>query len=505
MTNISNQPQNRSLAKAFLTIRSMAVASCLAAGSLTAMLTDDAEASSHREAPFITEMPKLDSTDFYMFRSYESGREGYVTVIANYLPLQDPFGGPNYFDLSPYGLYEIHIDNDGDSKEDLTFSFKFTDILEDRKVKTHDGTLVSVPLKNIGGIGPGKDDLDNVNFRQTYQVQITRGDRRKGKKKLISDASSGSTIFKKPVDYIGEKSFPDYESYANDHIHSVYIPGCGEGRVFVGQRQESFAVNLGPVFDLVNTNPLGPVDAFENPIGNKNITSIALELPISCVTDKSPVIGGWTSASVRQARVYRPGNRFGDMPRRRTPILHGGAWTQISRLGMPLVNEVVIGLKDKDEFNASEPMDDAKFLEYVQNPTFPQLLEILFGENAIAPTVARTDLISVFLLGLEGVNRPDNVKPAEMTRLNTDIAPLPSYQQENLGALANDVSGFPNGRRPGDDVVDITLRVAMGALLDKSVAPSNEAEFTDGVTVNAADFQEVFPYLNTPLPGASNY
>jgi hypothetical protein len=457
------------------------------------------QASSHREAPFITTMPRVDGTDFYMFRSYESGRDGYVTLLANYLPLQDAYGGPNYFDLEANGaIYEIHIDNDGDAREDVTFRFNFADVVSDLKVKAGD-KMVSVPLKNIGTIGPNAGDTGALNVRQTYTLELIHN--RSGNRQAIA-STSGETHFRKPADNIGTKSLADYESYARDHIYDIVLPGCGSGRVFVGQRREGFAVNLGPVFDLVNLNPLGPPDAIPNPIGDQNITTLALEVPIACLTRSTePVIGGWTTASLRQARVLNPSPNF---DAGRPASISGGAYTQVSRLGMPLVNEVVIGLKDKDRFNASQPRYDAQFATYVTNPTLPQLLEILFNGVAVAPKLfPRTDLVAAFLTGVQGLNQPAHVRPAEMLRLNTSVAAKAAGSQNNLGVLGNDTSGFPNGRRPGDDVVDIELRVAMGALIqDSKIAPNNKAPLTDGTTVSAADFDQQFPYLRTPNPGS---
>jgi hypothetical protein len=472
-----------------------------AAATTVLSVSTAVEASSHREAPFITTMPRVDGTDFYMFRSYEAGRDGYVTLIANYLPLQDAYGGPNYFDLEANGaIYEIHIDNDGDAREDVTFRFNFADVVADLKVSAG-GEQVSVPLKNIGGIGPGVGDTGALNVRQTYRIDVIRGLRRSGDVQAIT-STSGEDRFRKPADYIGTKSIADYETYARNHIYDVVVPGCGTGRVFVGQRREGFAVNLGPVFDLVNLNPLGPPDAIPNPIGDQNITTLALEVPLSCVArDNQPIIGGWTTASMRQARILNPSPIF---DRNRPPAINGGAWTQVSRLGSPLVNEVVIGLKDKDRFNASQPRDDQQFARYVTNPTLPELLEILFSGVAVAPNLfPRTDLVAAFLTGVQGLNQPPNVTPAEMLRLNTSIAPKAAANQNTLGVLGGDTSGFPNGRRPGDDVVDIELRVAMGALIpDATVAPNNTAPLTDGTPVSAADFDERFPYLRSPRPGA---
>lgn len=479
--------------------------STLAASIAIAMpLAQPTFASSHREAPFITNLPKVDGTDFYMFRSYESGRENYVTIIANYLPLQAAYGGPNYFDLDANALYEIHLDNNGDAKEDLTFQFRFQDVTKNLKVPVGD-KMTSVPLKNIGQIGPNVGDTANVSVRQTYEVSVIRGDRRKGDKKLLRHAGSSSSTFEKPLDNIGTKSIPDYPSYAAAHVYEVDIPGCaGTGRVFVGQRKEGFAVNLGEIFDLVNTNPLGAPDGKANTIDDANVTSIALELPIQCVTTGAdPVVGGWTTASLRQAGVLNPSPNFS---KGKPPVVQGGAYTQVSRLGMPLVNEIVIGLVDKDRFNSSKPEDDAQFLQYVTHPSLPTLLELLFADaGARAPTLfPRSDLVTAFLTGVPNLNQPKKVTPSEMLRLNTSTPITASSTQQNLGVLGGDLAGFPNGRRPGDDVVDIELRVAMGALIsDSNLAPNNKAPFTDGVTVSAGDFDTQFPYLKSPIPGAS--
>jgi hypothetical protein len=499
ITRTSRPTMNFRRARMNRVLRKAVVAAIAAGAALTAALP--AGASSHREAPFITTMPRMDGTDFYIFRSYEAGHEGYVTLIANYLPLQAAYGGPNYFDLESDGIYEIHIDNDGNAVEDLTFRFDFDTVVSDFKVPAGD-RQVSIPLINKGAIGPTRTDTSNVNSRQTYTVDLIRSNRRSSNRQTLT-STSGETRFRKPVDNIGTKSIPDYETYARDHIYDIVIPGCGNGRVFVGQRAESFSVNLGPVFDLVNLNPLGAPDAVPNQIGAENITSLALEVPIACLTrSNEPVIGAWTTSSLRQARVLNP---FPEFDKGRIASISGGAWSQVSRLSAPLVNELVVGLKDKDRFNASQPKDDSQFATYVTNPTLPELLEILFSGVAVAPNLfPRTDLVAAFLTGVPGLNQPANVKPAEMMRLNTSIAAKPAASQSNLGALGGDTSGFPNGRRPGDDVVDIELRVAMGALIeDSTVAPNNKAPLTDGAPISAADFDESFPYLRSPTPGAT--
>ncbi|MCP3102306.1 DUF4331 domain-containing protein [Myxococcus sp. K15C18031901] len=501
--------------------RQLAGAMALAA----ALAVPAADASSHREAPFITRMPKVDATDFYMFRSYEAGREDSVTLIANYLPLQDAYGGPNYFSLDPDALYEIHIDNSGDAIEDITFQFRFTNNLNGANGITlpvgpaGNQKNVSVPFTNVGAITFA--NRGNQNVQENYSVKVVRGARRSGTAQDLTNTAGGSTTFAKPADYVGTKSLGNaaaYESYAQHHIYNVNIPGCtGVGRMFVGQRRESFAVNLGPVFDLVNAPPAVITDpsargAVPNPLAKKNVTTLALEVPISCLkAGTQSVIGGWTTASVRQARAVNPAATY------TTPSREGGAWTQVSRLGMPLVNEVVIGIKDKDRFNASEPKDDAQFADYVTHPTLPAVLELLFGGAGVkAPTVfPRTDLVAAFLTGVTGVNANGSV--AEMQRLNTALPATAKSGQNNLGAAACfvngqltlgnagcDPAGFPNGRRPGDDVVDVALRVSMGYLLaNDTQAPARNVPFHDAVLQDASQFDAVFPYLTTPNAGAN--
>ena len=486
-------------------VKKSLLATLVATSCTGAFLT--AQASSHREAPFITENPKVDGTDFYMFRSYEAGRSGYVTLIANYNPLQDAYGGPNYFSMASDALYEIHIDNNGDAQEDITFQFQFNKVLGNGGAGIALNG-VAVPQKNIGPVSTFDDSA--LNFKESYTLAMVHGDRRSGTKLNVSNSNGGSTTFAKPLDNVGDKTFStqSYADYANSFIHDVTLAGCpanaNDGRVFVGQRKDSFAVNLGEIFDLVNTNPLGSVDGETNTIEDKNITTFALEVPISCLTGGSSngIIGGWTTASLPQVRVLDPNPSF------KQPSISGGAWTQVSRLGMPLVNEVVIGLPDKNKFNASEPKDDGQFLSYVTKPTLPLILNVLF--SVTAPTVEdRPDLVAAFLTGINGVNNNGSV--GEMQRLNTSISVTAKADQLNLGVAAGDNAGFPNGRRPGDDVVDASLRVAMGLLCHLHVglctpeeALSGDLPYTDGAIQNAGQFDDVFPYLTTPVSGSSN-
>ncbi|MES3039661.1 MAG: DUF4331 domain-containing protein [Pseudomonadota bacterium] len=474
-------------------------------------LVPAAQASSHREAPFITRHPKVDATDFYMFRSYEKDREKFVTLIANYQPLQDAYGGPNYFSMDPDALYEIHVDNNGDANEDITFQFRFKNTLVDKKIAAGD-QMVSIPLINLPPVG----NVPTLNVNETYSVTVVRGLRRgnSSSRQLLTNANGDkSSTFTKPVDNIGNKSIPNYDGYAAQYLYSVNIPGCSTpANLFVGQRKDSFVVNLGETFDLVNvTNPLGDENAEKDSLADKNVTTLALEVASSCLTNGSEkVIGAWTSASLRQGRLLnpKPGSNT------TTASREGGPWSQVSRLGMPLVNEVIIGLKDKDTFNASKPIDDGQFATYVTNPALPELLEALFGSAGVrAPNnFPRKDLVTAFLTGVPGLNQPANVRGSEMQRLNTvDVPPVPADMQNRLGVVGGDAAGFPNGRRPGDDVVDIELRVAMGLLCHAELgvcapgdAPSGTLKFTDGALQTASQFKEVFPYLISPIPGSPN-
>ena len=353
--------------------------------------------------------------------------------------------------------------------------------------------------------------------------------------------TDGTTTFHKPFDDAGQKTIADYGTYSSKFISNFDIPGCTptgvaagtHSRVYVGQRAEGFAVNLGQVFDLVNLSVsalgksgvgsgeadlTGAQDQGKNVTADQNITTLAIEVPASCLTASasSPVISGWTTSSMRQARVLNPSATF------TTPSREGGAWVQVSRVGMPLVNEIVIGLPDKDKFNGSEPKDDAQFAAYVTNPTLPALVEAVYGATGmLAPTTfPRADLVAAFLNGVPNVNVLSSTL-YEAIRLNTAVPATPQATQANLGAATCfdapvdnahgpaldlnaagcDPAGFPNGRRPGDDVVDIELRVAMGFLLDQDHAPIRAAPLVDGAEVDATKLQNAFPYLNNPTPG----
>ena len=516
----------------------------LAAFTATAaLLAQPALASSHREAPGIAKLPKVDATDFYMFRSYEPGRAAYVTILANYQGLQGPGDGPNYYTMDPDAIYEIHIDNNGDGVEDLTYQFKFNNHLRNNNggiALTVGSKTLPIALRAAGPING--TDSPNLNEVEDYTLTLVTGDARSGTRAAVSNAADGNTIFRKPLDNIGFKTVPTYKNYADQFIYTVNIPNCSTpGRVFMGGRADAFGINLGEIFDLVNFVPIegdsapgaGDGKGFPGGItqshanddiaGKTNVSTFALEIPIACLTGSgNGVIGAWTTSSLPQARLLDPNAKYTQ------ETVQGGAYTQVSRLANPLVNELVIGLPVKDTFNASMPKNDSQFGDFVTNPTFPAILNLLFlapvnqtlGTNlaTIAPTnFPRNDLVATFLTGIATLNQQATVTPSEIMRLNTAINPTPQASQSTYGVVGDDLAGYPNGRRPGDDVVDITLRVAMGrlcypvpisgkqtalGLCQPSDAPTGNVAYTDGAPINATNVQNVFPYLNTPIPGS---
>ena len=481
-------------------------------------LSTAAGAASHREAPLMTLFNAQDISDVYAFRSYEAGREDFITILMNVNPVQAPLGGPNYFPLDPDALYEIHISNGStitgetlDGLENLTFQFRFNNALTDGGFGiTVDagGVDQTIPLLQIPAVTAGQGGDATLAFRQTYTVTLMDGDRRKGQGAPITNAATGSDTFEKPMDNVGSKTIPDYDAYANQFIYDINIPGCAAaGRVFVGQRQEGFNIELGKIFDSINLDPLTTNQDIANAtLRQFNITTIALELPISCVATESDTIGVWASTSLPQARVLDA------TPELFANSISGGAFVQISRMGNALVNELVIGADTKDLWNATEVKDEAQFLTFTTNPAFPELVEILFPGAPAPNNFPRNDLVATFLRGIPGLNQTNTNEVFEMLRLNTAIAPVARGAQHTLGVIGGDNAGYPNGRRPGDDVVDITLRVAHGLLctidgVNAAVgcapedAPAGTAPLTDGAPLADTQFFDAFPYLRTPNPG----
>ncbi len=447
-------------------------------------------ASSHREAPLITEDPTMDNTDVYVFRSPDAPDT--VTIIANFIPLEEPANGPNFYNFSPAGVYEIHIDNNGDAKEDITYQFQFRNDVKN-------------PATFLYNTGPvlTLDDAD-LNVRQFYTVNRISGLRRSG------TSTSLGTAFQVAPANIGPKSTPDYAALANAAIFNL---GNNGGKVFAGPRDDSFFVDIGAIVDLLTLRPIQqlhmvPPSAQSAPgvdgLKGYNVHTIAIQVPIAQLvaggnvpagpTAANAVIGVWASSSRSRVTVLNTGAT------RRQTI---GGLAQVSRLGMPLVNEVVLSLAFKDIFNGSEPSGDAPlytsnetFRNRVLDPETAKLMTALYGVSV--PPPPRNDLVQVFLTGLPGANQPPNVVPAEMIRLN--VAVPVTAQPSRLGALAGDLGGFPNGRRLADDVVDISLRVVAGVLVTGfNKAPNNA--LTDGVDANDEAFLSTFPYVALPHQG----
>ena len=450
-----------------------------------ALCAPAALASSHREAPAITEDPTVDCTDVYAFVSPDAPDT--VTLIANYIPLEEPSAGPNYFKFSDTALYEIHVDNDGDAVEDLTFAFRF------QTQTKNSGTF----LYNTGpiSVAASGDDYTNLNVVQRYTLTQVRGDRRTGARTVL-----GQDLVVAPNN-VGPKSIPGgYAPLSSAATHSL----PNGIKVFAGPRDDPFFINLGRSFDLINIDPVlpGGQDAVQGATADSlagfNCHSIAIQVPKSLLTadgaaptdasDANSIVGIWSTASRRQVRLARTKGRGARV---------GGAWVQVSRLGMPLVNELVIPRSDKDVFNNSEPSGDAQFLSFVQQPELAGILVNLFGSQGLSvPSGNRDDLVSVFLTGVQGLNRKGAA--CEYLRLNMAIAP--SANPNRLGVLAGQNDGFPNGRRLGDDVVDIALRVVHGVLVDSN---AHGLELGDTVAKNDLAFQSSFPYLALPHDGVT--
>lgn len=452
----------------------LAVALVLSAGTF-------GYASSHREAPLISGDPKVDATDLYAFVSPENNNT--VTLIANYIPLQEPAGGPNFDSFDPRALYEINVDNNGDAKPDVTYQFRFK-------------TTVMNPNTFLYNTGPITSLTDSDwNVKQVYTLtKIENG---------VSTVMG--TDLPMPPANVGPKSTPNYANLQAQAINTL----SNGTKVFAGSSDDPFFVDLGATFDLLTIRNLpGDSKGGVNTIQGYNVHSIALQVPIAEVTKNKniptvatstdAVIGVWTTASRKSMSVLNEG----------VSAVDSGDWVQVSRLGSPIVNEVVIPLGSKDLFNSSKPENDAQFAEFVANPEVPKLFKALYNINVppqgpFGSSTQRDDLIAIFLTGIPGLTQPANVKPSEQLRLN--VAITPTANPNRLGLLGGDTQGFPNGRRLSDDVIDIAFRVAAGAAY-----PLFHPEFTpdatgirlgDGVDNNDKTFRGSFPYLALPTSG----
>jgi hypothetical protein len=432
----------------------LALAAMVGASSVFNLGALPTDASSHREAPLIS--------------------QDTATLIATYYPMQDPAGFPNFYQFGDDVTYRINIDNNGDAVEDIFYQWNFaTEIVNPNSFLYQSGPIESL-------------DSPNINIRQTYTLSEGRGG-------VLTEIASG--LMTPPVN-IGPKSTPDYEALASEAIAEV-----GDGvKVFAGQRDDPFWVDLGGIGDLLTIRQLpGNAGGGVDDLAGLNVQTLAIQVPIEQLTRDgeavedaeatNAVIGVWTTALRQSTKVLWPGT-YED----------SGPLVQVSRLGMPLVNEVVAPLGAKDLFNSSHPGDDAQFLGAVTDPELARLLNLLYGDALVAvPESERDDLVTVFLTGVPGLNQPANVTPSEMLRLNLGIEPA---EEENpLGVIAGDNAGFPNGRRLGDEVVDIELRVAAGFLLGEEFQNGANGQLGDGVPTNDLPFLAEFPYVSTPHQG----
>ena len=466
------------ITKKLLGFAASAGLSGLAVASVTAVAFNGggSEASSHREAPAISADPLADTTDVYAFIAPDAPTT--LTLVGNWIPLEEPAGGPNFYNFGDDVSYEFAIDNNGDAKEDVTYEYRFkTEVLD--------------PTTFLYATGPITSLNDpNFNIRQFYDIY------RNGVK-IASHLAS-------PPNNIGPVSTPGYASVASTAVHTL----ADGSKHFAGQRDDPFFVDLGAVFDLATIRVLpgnngGGIDG----VGGFNTHSIVLQVPLSSVTScacdpaaESPaaVLGVWSDTYRSKTRILKSNGE----------VKNEGPKVQVSRLGNPLVNEVVIPLSHKDRFNASEPKDDGQFASFVVNSDLAGKLNAVYGLGL--PTTGRQDLVTVFLTGIPGLNQPPNVVPSEQIRINVGIKPASAgcANYSPLGVIAGDNCGFPNGRRLADDSTDVELRaVACGYGFDFGPCDSEAAyaatteQLGDGVDGNDVPFLTGFPYVGTPHDG----
>jgi len=471
----------------------IAVVSLVVMAMLVGPAPTSSSAASHREAPLISMDPTADITDFFMFRSYEAGMDDKIVLIMDVIPGEEPGFGPNYFNFDPTVLYAFNVDNNMDGKaEDVRFEFQFK--TEFRGVVKDLGLFlayVAIPAPITALDGPGSEGLG---LRQTYTVTMVRGNKR---------TVLGRGLFAVPSN-VGPRTMPDYEALAAQGIYDL-----GDGaRVFAGQRDDPFYIDVGAIFDTLNLRDPG-VDQ----LSGFNVHTIALEVPTSWLTKDSmgpsdtafPAIGAYANTYRRATTVLRENDDERNDDRRQG----NGNWVQVQRLANPLVNETIIGTVDKDRWNALDPSKERRFLGYYLKPRLALALQLVVGldtgctpfgdadcqPNPPAPadtTLAafnRTDLVNILLK-----YSPDDRKLAELLRLNVSVAPVALADQQRLTILAGDNAGWPNGRRPIDDVTDIAVQVVGGP---NYIA----ADAGDNVDMNDMPFPDMFPFIATPWDG----
>jgi len=459
--------------------RGLAGVAALALGATAAVVASPlaGQASSHREAPLIAADPTVDNTDTYAFVSPDAPDA--VTLVANWSPFSEPAGGPNFFPFATDARYNLHVDADGDAKADSTYRWTFTSRYKNPNTF----------LYNTGPVTALADP--DLNFTQTYKLELVRG----GRTTVLAD-----NVPVAPSN-VGAASMPDYAKLRSEAVR----PLAGGLKTFAGQADDPFFLDL-RVFDLLyggNATEVG-----KDTLAGYNVNSIVLQVPKKELAlrgdpGRNPVIGVWSTTDRRSVRVL-PGTG-GDGQ----PTSHGG-WSQVSRLGSPLVNEVVVPVGQKDRFNNSNPDRDAQFLRYVTTPELPGLIQAIY--NIPAPATPRNDLVAAFLTGVSKANlgvdlnahtlnkdaAPDRIVPYEALRLNMSVPP--AAHPHRLGVVGGDTAGFPNGRRLTDDVVDIELQAVQGVLLPNP--PAAAKALGDAVNANNVPFADAFPYVALPTPGS---
>ena len=451
-------------------------------------------ASSHREAPLISGDPSADNTDLYAFVSPNDPTK--LTIVANYIPLQQPGGGPNFHPFDQSVRYRIHIDNTGDGRDDVTYTIRFKD-----RAKSGSGGVSSF-LYNNGQVTSVTDE--NWLAPQDFKVERMKS----GDTKTL-----GSNLRTVPAN-VGPRSTPNYPALAATGVHRLN----NGGKVYAGPRDDAFFVDLGSIFDLGGLRPFNTLhvipkaaEAGVDGVAGYNTASIVLQVPISEVrrSTSKPVIGVWASADRRERKEISTSGK----------VSWSGDWVQVSRLGNPLINEVVIPRHLKDYWNSQHPSKDSQFKKYYEAPELAGLINVLYPALADVATTGRTDLSLILLKGVPGVNAiSDTPVLADLLRVNTAILPgakgacpggtASTANPDRLAVLAGDLCGFPNGRRLVDDVTDIELRAiaqGYGTFLNGAFGLPNKSpnnQVGDGVDSNAdRPFLGAFPYIGLPHSG----
>jgi Domain of unknown function (DUF4331) len=452
-----------------------ATVAVLAAGALA---TTGVLGSSHREAPRIMLDPSADNTDLYAYTAADA--PGSLTVVANWVPFEDPAGGPYFGKLDPKARYYVKIDNTGDGVEDVAYRWQFHN-----RFRNPNSFLYAAPTVD------SVNDPD-LNFVQTYDLYYERY--RNGK--AYSSRRIANNVPVAP-DNVGPKTIPNYAAVSAGATQNL----PGGGKTFVGPADDAFYIDLGAVFDGINIDKpgrpavgLGNQGGGNDDVSGFNVHSFVLQVPegavtkdgrsVSAANSKNAVVGVWSTTERRSVSVLRG--------------RHNDQWTQVSRLGNPLINEVIIPIGKKDLFNATAPKDDAKnFGAFAVNPEPARILNALFGLGI--KETGRTDIVQALLTGLPGLTQI-SPKPTAADTLKINLGVAPSATPNRFGALAGDTAGFPNGRRLADDVTDIELRVIAGALL-KPEQGGKQIPLGDGVDQNDKAFRPAFPYVALPDNG----